>query len=456
MASPAAACTLGSTSGEGGGAGSAVVSTSEPAAPKPAAKASPSEQPTANRPVEFGQAVLASAVETNAAMAPAPQKARPACPYPVVAGKPDIDFELIAQDIAYPGVFVASSSHRPDHLFIGEKRGTIRILAAGQRRPGATFLELAVAQQEQEMGLLGFALHPGFPADPRFYVNYNPPSRDRTLVVEYRVRADDPYVVDKRAQPRVLFDVAQPYGNHNAGMLTFGPDGYLYVGFGDGGLPPPLGGQAAQDPDRLLGKMLRVGVDPKGGLPYEIPGDNPFVGRKGYRPEIWARGLRNPWRFDFDAKTGLLYLGDVGEATWEEVDIITKGHNYGWGLLEGFSCFDNAQCDVLERPNAVNRQGMTTPLVVLPHPRNVSVIGGYVYRGCEVPGWHGTYFYGDWIQADVYALRWDGTKLVDLGVVGRFPHGAPTTFGTNAWGDIYALTGDFADSAFLWRMRPKP
>ncbi|TPV94181.1 MAG: glucose dehydrogenase [Myxococcales bacterium FL481] len=387
-----------------------------------------------------------------------PAKARspsPTCPYPAVAGNPRVAFERVAGGFTHPATFAVSARARPDKLFVGERGGKIRILEPKASAPTQTFMELPVARREVEMGLLGFALHPQFPDDPRVYLNYNPPTQDRTIVAEYRVRRDDPYRIDTRVRPRVLLDVAQPFGNHNAGMLTFGPEGLLYVGFGDGGSPPPTGGIAAQDLTQLLGKMLRIGVDPEGGRPYQIPPDNPFVGQPNARAEIWALGLRNPWRFDFDQKTGVLYVGDVGENQWEEINVIERGRNYGWGELEGFRCF-RKPCDDTAGPHRVNRDGFTAPLVVQGHPDHLSIIGGYVYRSCEVPAWNGTYFYADWIRQDIYGLRWNGTTVKSLGVVGRLPHGMPTTFGTNAWGDVYVLSGHDGSEAVLWRMRPEP
>ncbi|MCZ6733370.1 MAG: PQQ-dependent sugar dehydrogenase, partial [Gammaproteobacteria bacterium] len=226
----------------------------------------------------------------------------------------------------------------------------------------------------------------------------------QTIIAEFKRASVD------RANPtreRVLLKVRQPWGNHNGGQLAFGPDGYLYVGMGDGG--------AANDPHdngqrltTLLGAMLRIDVDKKASSrSYGIPSDNPFVGQANARDEIWAYGLRNPWRFSFDAANGVLYLADVGQNRFEEIDIIEKGHNYGWNIMEGNICTPdvNRQCD---------RSGLTSPIFVYPQPEEgFSITGGFVYRGTKIPALCGTYIYGDYVTKKIWGLRYDGKKVTN-------------------------------------------
>ncbi len=319
-----------------------------------------------------------------------------------------------------------------DRLFLVERDGRIGIVRDGERLVGP-FLDIAdkVTAAGLEQGLLGLAFHPRYPLDGRFYVDFTDPRGD-TRIVEYRV-SDDP----DRADPgsaRILLIVDQPAGNHNGGMLQFGPDGYLYVGLGDGGAANDRFGNG-QRSDTLLGTILRLDVD--AAEPYSIPPDNPFVGGGG-AAEVWAYGLRNPWRFDIDPATALIYIGDVGQDAVEEINAVpwdAAGVNYGWPVLEGDDCFADDGCD------PADFQG---PVHSYRHGEGCSVIGGFAYRGLAMPTLHGHYFYGDWCGGWVRSFRVEGGRAVDhrdwsadLGTIGQV-----TSFGMDGFGELYVTTTD--------------
>ena len=250
-----------------------------------------------------------------------------------------------------------------------------------------------VSSRRSEEGLLGLALDPS--DDSLLYVYYSA-ARPRRSVVSRFTLASDRSAIDPHSE-LVILDVEQPYANHNGGQIAFGPDGYLYIGLGDGGSAgDPLGN--GQNPSTLLGSILRIDVAQAApGRPYAIPPDNPFASGGG-RAEIWAYGLRNPWRFSFDRDTGDLWTGDVGQNRWEEIDLIRRGGNYGWNVLEGSHCFairDGCQ-----------REGMTPPVWEYSlSGEPCSVIGGYVYRGNAIPSLRGAYIYGDYCSGNIFALR---------------------------------------------------
>lgn len=323
-------------------------------------------------------------------------------------------------------------------LFVIEQPGRIRIVRAGAL-VAAPFLDItARVGSGGERGLLGLAFHPQYASNGRFYVNYTDLDGD-THISEFRVSAN-PDVADAGSERQLLF-VAQPFPNHNGGGLAFGNDGMLYAGLGDGGSGgDPLGnGQSLGTP---LGKLLRMDVDH--GSPYGVPTDNPFVSTAGAFPAIWAYGLRNPWRFAFDRATGDLYIGDVGQNAVEEIDVGLAsrhgGENYGWNTWEGNSCF---------RPGTgCPTTGVTFPVLEYGHGEGCSVTGGVVYRGCRMPGYAGTYFYGDFCSAFVRSFRlqngsaverrdWTSSLGSNLGQI--------SAFGTDADGEVYIL--DYAAGA---------
>ncbi|MFZ5862232.1 MAG: PQQ-dependent sugar dehydrogenase [Nitrospirota bacterium] len=290
-------------------------------------------------------------------------------------------------------------------VFIVEQRGTIQVRKPGQAG-SKTFLDIRDrVTSGGELGLLGLAFHPNFVETGRLYVNYT--SRKgglHTVISEFKVGAK-PDEVDPRIE-RILMTIPQPYANHNGGDVAFGPDGMLYIALGDGGSGnDPLGN--GQKLSTLLGKILRIDVDHGGdATAYGIPADNPFVKRKGAAPEIWAYGLRNPWRFAFDPATGRLFAGDVGQNAREEIDVIRKGGNYGWNVMEGAICTPgvNPKC---------KKSGFDLPIFDYPRSDGTTVIGGRVYRGSAIPALCGAYVYGDFGTGRIWALHYDGATVIE-------------------------------------------
>ncbi|MGH2453725.1 MAG: PQQ-dependent sugar dehydrogenase, partial [bacterium] len=320
---------------------------------------------------------------------------------------------------------VTHAGDRSGRLFVVEQAGRIRIISDGRLlvRP---FLDISARViSGGEMGLLSVAFHPRFAANGRFFVNYTANgARLRTVIAEYRV-SDDPNVAGRTE--RVLLEIDQPYRNHNGGLNLFGPDGMLYIGMGDGGSggDPHDNGQRL---DTLLGKMLRIDVD--GATPYRVPSDNPFVGRAGARGEIWAYGLRNPWRFSFDRAGGRLFLADVGQNAWEEIDLIERGGNYGWRIMEGAHCFRaQSGCD---------RAGLVLPIAEYGREGGCSVTGGYLYRGSRIRNLAGRYLFADYCSGLVWMLtegpsgRWTMSRLLDSGL-------RVSSFGEDQDGELYVV-----------------
>jgi hypothetical protein len=343
----------------------------------------------------------------------------------------------VAGDLDNP-VYVASPEGDP-RLFVVEQAGRIRILSGGRMLP-APFLDLTDrVSYGGERGLLSVAFHPRYAENGSFYVNYTDRSGD-TRVERYRVSADP-----NRADPAtaaLVLAVDQPYANHNGGHILFGPDGMLYVGMGDGGSGGDPRGNG-QNLGSLLGKILRLNVDREGGG-YGIPADNPFVGDPQARPEVWAWGLRNPWRMDFDAATGLLYIADVGQNQWEEIHVISAsrgGLNLGWNTMEGAHCFRIQGCETA---------GLDLPALEYPHSQGCSVTGGFVYRGTALPAMVGHYVYADycqgWVRSFLYREgRVTQTRDVDVGWLGRI-----LSFGEDAEGELYVLS----DNGSVYRLGP--
>jgi glucose/arabinose dehydrogenase len=282
-----------------------------------------------------------------------------------------------------------------------------------------------------EQGLLGLAFDPQYASNGRFVVNYTNPAGD-TRISTFRVSAGNADVADP-ASEHVILAVAQPYPNHNGGQVAFGPDGYLYIGLGDGGSSGDPQ-HHAQDRSELLGSMLRVAISVDG-TGYTVPADNPFVGQSGVRGEIWSYGLRNPWRFSFDRATGDLYIADVGESRYEEIDVTARtaggGQNYGWNVMEGKHCYGTASCD---------QTGLVQPALEYDHGQGCSVSGGYVYRGTAVPALAGTYLYSDFCQGWVRSFRWqNGTASDQRDWPALRPGGSVPSFGEDSAGELYVI-----------------
>ena len=328
-------------------------------------------------------------------------------------------------------VFLTHSGDGSGRLFVVEQDGLIRVFpndpAAEQTE---IFLDISgqVNSGPNEAGLLSMAFHPDYTDNGLFYLYYNRGNLE-TRIAEYRVSAD-PDRADPESE-RVLLDVDQPAGNHNGGQIAFGPDGYLYIGLGDGGGGgDPFG--TGQDLSSLLATILRINIDSTdGSIAYAIPPDNPFVANgQDWRPEIWAWGLRNPWRFSFDRATGQLWAGDVGQNRWEEVDLIEKGQNYGWSLMEGFHCFGGANCQPDE---------LALPVLEYDRDAGKSITGGYVYRGPRLPQLYGVYLYADFVSRRVWGLRYEADQVVDNRLLAVAPGGV-SSFGEDAAGEVYVLT----------------
>jgi len=323
------------------------------------------------------------------------------------------------------GIFHAGDGS--GRLFILEQGGVIRIFKEGKLLD-TPFLDIRDRVSDgSEQGLLGLAFHPQYDQNGYFFINCTDSNGD-TVIARYRVSDDDPNLVDLSSEVRILF-IPQPYANHNGGMIAFGPDGYLYAGLGDGGAAgdPQNNGQSLVS---LLGTILRIDID--GGSPYSIPPDNPFQAGQG-RGEIWAFGLRNPWRFSFDRLTGDLYIGDVGQNQWEEIDYIPAGGpsglNFGWSYFEGNHPF---------RGTAGTGASFIPPIAEYDHNQGCSVTGGVVYRGPELPEWQGVYLFGDYCSGRVWALIKDGQggwrEKILYENLGRI-----SSFGGDEWGNIYLV-----------------
>ncbi len=304
---------------------------------------------------------------------------------------------LVASGFARP-LYVTGAGDGSGRLFVVEQAGRVWIVRDGATLP-VPFLDISplVSTSANERGLLGLAFHPDYTTTGVFYVHYSARSPDGdTVLARYRVSPNNPDLADP-GSAEVIFTLAQPYGNHNGGQIAFGPDGYLYMGLGDGGSAgDPL--NAGQTPDTLLGKILRLDVDSS--PTYTAPPNNPaFTVNPALAPEVWAWGLRNPWRFSFDRATGDLYIADVGQNLIEEINFQPAespgGENYGWRVFEGTRRFTN------EREPA----GHVPPIFEYTHAEGCSVTGGYVYRGAALPELDGVYFFGDYCFGRVWATR---------------------------------------------------
>lgn len=317
---------------------------------------------------------------------------------------PGITLEVVAEGFVEP-VYITNAGDGSGRLFVVEQAGIIRIIKGGRTHP-APFLDIReIVRSGGETGLLSVAFHPDFKENKRFFVNYT--SRRgglHTVVSEFKV-GKKPDIADKGSE-RVILEIPQPFSNHNGGQITFGPDGYLYIGMGDGGSANDPYGHG-QNLSTLLGAILRIDVDGKRGKAgYGVPDDNPFIGRKGYMPEIWAYGLRNPWRFSFDPVTGILYAGDVGQDEREEIDVIEAGKNYGWNIMEGYICTPGVG-------RGCNKTGLELPIVDYGRRDGITVIGGVVYRGNDIPALCGTYLYGDWGSGKIWGLRYHKERVTE-------------------------------------------
>jgi glucose/arabinose dehydrogenase len=404
----------------------AVPASSAVAPSAPALALAPTVAPTTN---------AAAPTDTASTPAPAPATAAPSVaaavlPNPTEIGEPggEIRLEQISDNLESP-VFLTHAGDASGRMFVIEKRGVIAILH-DRARVEQPFLDISnlINSSGSEQGLLGLAFHPDYANNRRFFVYYTASNGDNTLA-RYQV-SDNPDVADP-ASAQVLFAQPDFAPNHNGGMLAFGPDGYLYVGLGDGGGggDPQSNGQ---DRAALLGKLLRLDVN--GDAPYAIPPDNPWPdGGDEARPEVWAYGLRNPWRFSFDRANGDLYIGDVGQNIYEEINFqlagASGGQNYGWSIREGMHCF---------RADTCQPDGLIDPIAEYDHDQGCSVTGGYVYRGAAFASLQGLYIFGDYCSGTIWSLQrdasgaWQQRTLLDSEL-------SISSFGEDADGELYVI-----------------
>jgi glucose/arabinose dehydrogenase len=351
---------------------------------------------------------------------------------------PEIALETLLTGLAQPTAIAHAGDSR---LFLTLQPGQVLVWAGGRSLP-MPFLDITpLVSCCGERGLLGIAFHPRYAENGLFFMNYTN-TGGNTVVARYRVSAADPNVANPSTGVTLL-TIAQPFANHNGGHLAFGPDGYLYIGMGDGGSAnDPM--CAGQRDDTLLGKMLRIDVEANAGASpfYGIPADNPFAAPGGARDEIWAKGLRNPWRFSFDRATGDLYIGDVGQGAREEIDFqpagSAGGENYGWKMMEGTRCTEGSSGCPTGVP-ACNATGLILPILEYPHSSgDCSVTGGYVYRGRLYPRLTGTYFYGDYCTGRIWGATPNGPAWTTRLFAPRASN--LTTFGEDAAGELYLAT----------------
>ncbi len=356
----------------------------------------------------------------------APSTTSPPATTTTVAREPlqGLDLEAVSEGLDQPIMLVSPPGD--DRRFVVERSGSIIIL--GEDEPFLDIDDRVNSEAGIEPGLLGLAFHPDFAANGRFYVFYYQSDAERTRLAEYRV-SEDPNSADRDSEREIIgFDKAT--NRHNGGMIAFGPDGYLWLSLGEGG----QASVNSQNPETLLSSILRLDVDGAG--PYAVPPDNPFVDGGG-APEVWAYGLRNPWRFAIDSVEGLVYIADVGHEDWEEVDVVPLdsggGSNFGWIRMEGSSCFQRG-CDPVA-------ESLVLPVLEYGHGEGCSIIGGFVYRGTVIPELAGHYLYSDWCGGWLRSFRYTAGQATDrqewLAGIGQV-----NGFGQDAAGELYLLTWD--------------
>ncbi len=355
------------------------------------------------------------------------------------------------QNIPLRPIILTTPGDGGNRLFMATQQGVVHVFENDpQVKQSKVFLDLSdkvsYKDNENEEGLLGFAFHPKYKENGQFFIYYTSKAAPHTSIISrFKASGDDPNKADAAFEEE-LMRIEQPFWNHNGGTIAFGPDGYLYIGLGDGG--------AANDPFKngqnlgtLLGSILRIDIDHKSaGLPYAIPSDNPFVDQKGARGEIWAYGLRNVWRLSFDRKTGTLWAGDVGQNLWEEINIIVKGGNYGWNLREATHPFGPE--------GSGPRTDLIEPIWEYDHQVGKSITGGLVYRGKKLPELAGMYVYADYVTGKIWALKYDADKKEVVSNLSIPTEGFPIiSFGEDAEGEIYFMIVS-NDGRGIYRFEP--
>lgn len=349
-------------------------------------------------------------------------------------------YAQVSVEIAYPNLnFIQPvdylfAEENSNDVFVIERIGRVHKFANIREVSNSeVVLDLSdVVSIQGEGGLLGVAFHPSFPEIPEAFAYYTPSNPFRSVLSRFQV--DTTTMEFNIASEEVLLELSQPFNNHNAGQLRFGPDGMLYVSLGDGGgAGDPQ--ENGQDRTTLLGSIIRIDIDSKDeGLNYSIPEENPFVGNsQGFREEIYAYGLRNPFRFSFDAETGDLWVGDVGQNRLEEVDVIKAGGNYGWNTMEGTECFESSSC---------NKDEFELPVFEYSHDIGESITGGFVYRGENVPELSGAYVYADFVVGTVWSFEYDGSNVSNHMVLGELGSNSVVGFGEDQQQELYICSFD--------------
>jgi glucose/arabinose dehydrogenase len=371
------------------------------------------------------------------ASAPAAAATTPAPPAPATTPPADLAHLKLPLTPLYTGLdhplYLTHAADGSGRLFVVQQGGRVRVIRSGRLAPSGSYLDVSsLVSAGGERGLLGMAFSPQFARNGHVYLDYTDVDGN-TVIARYT--ADNPASDSPRwATPQVILRVKQPFANHNGGCLQFGPDGYLWIGMGDGGSAGDPGNRA-QNPAVLLGKMLRIDAEgAQAGATYAIPPGQPV--KAGWAPEVWMIGVRNPWRYSFDASGGALWIGDVGQDAWEEIDVVSAaagGLNLGWPQWEGLHPY---------RANP-SKRGMTFPVYNYPHPTGESISGGYVYRGTKNPALVGTYLFGDYVKGWIGGLRTtapDGTPLARVETATLLQmKGNPASFGVDEAGELYVV-----------------
>jgi len=348
-----------------------------------------------------------------------------------------VKLTVVASGLSDP-VLLTAPNDGTNRLFIVEKTGVIRVVSGGTLLTTPFLTMRKSVSTGSEQGLLGLAFHPAYKTNRKFYVDYTDVNGN-TVIREYKASATNKNVVQS-GSGRTILAIKQPFSNHNGGNIAFGQDGYLYIGMGDGGSGGDPGNRA-QNVNTLLGKMLRIDINgTSGSRPYRIPSTNPYVGKTGL-DQIWQIGLRNPWRFSFDKVTGNLWIGDVGQDRYEEVDRAVKtstgagrGYNWGWHAMEGFHCYSPS--------SGCRTSGKRLPLLEYSHSTNsrCAITGGYVYRGTKIPMLRGWYVFGDYCSGEVLAVSSTATsKPAPVTLFGTGSGRMVSSFGQDAAGELYVV-----------------
>jgi glucose/arabinose dehydrogenase len=378
----------------------------------------PTERPTPTRP--------ASETSTSEPQPSAPRTPPAVKLFPAFPGLPRFERPIAMVEVPGEGVMLLAT--QPGQVFVFEERADTSMAEL------ALDWRARTRREGNEEGLLGLALDPRFAENRFVYLYYTAAGgARRSVIARFTAMGSGTELRLDPASEQVILEVPQPYSNHNGGALAFGPDGMLYIALGDGGGQGDPHGNG-QNPGTLLGSILRLDVRE---LPYRIPSNNPFAQRPDARGEIWAYGFRNPWRFSFDRETGALWAGDVGQNSWEEVDLVRPGGNYGWNIMEGAACY--------RPPQGCNAEGLEPPVAVYPlRDGNCAVVGGYVYRGRAIPELRGFYLFADYCSGRVWALDADATAAGERAeAVLLLESGLPiASFAEDAEGELYVLAFD--------------